>query len=316
MRWGVVSTIKAPLRDIANFAAHHLEIGAHRIFIYLDDDNQPALDALSGHPRLTLIKADAANWRNAKRPDKHQPRQSANARHALKRKSAGLDWLAHIDVDEFIWPVKPLAEQLQALPQDCLCARIRPVEALSPEGVADIPPGLTHFKATALKRDRRNAETGAIYPTFGPHLNGGFLSHVAGKMIFRTGIDGLSPRIHNVILGDVQNPGQQELSQAELLHLHAPSLNDWLSRFDYRLEKGAYRAELAPTRARSRGGLTMHELFNTILDEHGRDGLHAFYDEVCRATPDLRARLEAHGLLRSYALDLDAKRTKHFPGLA
>lgn len=315
-KWGIVSTIKAPLREIADFAAYHLDLGAHRLIIYLDDDNPAAFEALSPHPKLRIIKADAANWRNANRPEKHQPRQSANARHALKRKSRDLDWLAHIDVDEFLWPANPLEDQLANLPQDCLAARIRPIEALSTDDCTDIPPGQTCFKATSRDRNTRNQQTSEIYPTYGAHLNGGFLSHVAGKVIFRTGIDGLNPRIHNVILEGRKNPGQRELPDTELCHLHAISLDDWLNRFDYRHSQGAYRSELAPTRARTHGGLTMHELFRAIIDENGREGLIAFYNEVCRATPDLRARLQDHGLLRCHTLDLDAKRAKHFPGLA
>ena len=315
-KWGIVSTVKAPLREIADFAAHHLDLGAHRLILYLDEDAPDTHDALNTHPKLRVIKADAANWRSANRPDKHQPRQTANARHALKRKSRDLDWLAHIDVDEFLWPAKPLTDQLAALPQDCLAARIRPIEALSADGIADIPPGTTCFKATARDRPERERQTAEIYPTYGTHLNGGFLSHVAGKVFFRTDNPDLRPRIHNVFLGDRENPGQQELIETELCHLHAPSLASWLERFDYRLEQGAYRSELGPARSRARGGLTMHELFHAIIEESGRDGLTAFYNEVCRATPELRARLENHGLLRCHTLDLDRKRAKHFPDLA
>jgi len=41
MKWGIVSTIKAPLEEIERFAAHHLELGADRLILYLDDDNSP-----------------------------------------------------------------------------------------------------------------------------------------------------------------------------------------------------------------------------------------------------------------------------------
>ena len=314
-RWGIASTIKAPLREIADFAAHHLDLGAHRLLIYLDDDNPEAFDRLSQHPKIRIEKADEANWRRKNRPAKHQIRQAHNARHAYHRRAGDLDWLAHIDVDEFLWPTRPLAEQLQALPADCTVARARPIEALSSEGT-DLPPGTTCFKAMTVHRATRDDQTGAIYPTYGGHMNGGFLSHVAGKIFIRTGLDDVVVKIHNAIIAGIQNPGQQDLPDTELCHLHAPSLSDWLSRFRYRHEKGSYRPELSPTRSRESGGLTMHELFTFILDTEGEAGLVAFYDEVCRATPGLRARLDAHGLLRCHRLDLDAKRAKHFPDLA
>ncbi|MDU8929057.1 glycosyltransferase family 2 protein [Alisedimentitalea sp. MJ-SS2] len=315
-KWGIVSTIKAPLREIAIFAAHHLELGAHRLIIYLDDANQVAFDRLSQHPEICIIQADETNWRRARRPVKHQVRQARNARHAYHRMAQGLDWLAHIDVDEFLRPLNPLSEQLQALPDDSACARTRPIEALSGEGISDIPPAQTCFKAAAHDRATRDLQTGAIYPTYGAQLNGGFLSHVAGKLFARTGLELTAFKIHNIFIGDEQNPGQQELPQTELCHMHAPRLDDWLASFRYRLEKGAYRPELGATRPRVAGGLTMHEFFSYILAEEGEQGLRDFFDEVCRATPDLRARLKARGLLRCYEMDLEAKLEKHFPDLA
>lgn len=314
LRWGVAATIKAPLDTIAEWAAHHLDLGAHRVLIYLDDTNERAFAALKPHPKIRMFRADAANWRAERRPAKHQVRQTANIRNAYRRRAGDLAWLAHIDVDEFLWPCTPLEDQLAALPSSCLCARIRPVEALAPtDGAPETP---MYFKAMANDRALREAQTQAIYPTYGAHLNGGFLSHVAGKLFLRTGVDGLEMKIHNAYLDGVENPGQVELAGTELCHLHAKSFEAWMESFRYRHEKGAYRAELGPTRARDRGGLTMHELFAAILEDAGEDGLAAFYDEVCRATPELRARLEEHGLLRSHDLGLAEKVARHFPGLA
>ena len=65
-----------------------------------------------------------------KRPVKHQVRQTQNATFTYHRK-AEVDWLAHIDVDEFLWPAEPLAPLLAALPADIPYARVRPIEALS-----------------------------------------------------------------------------------------------------------------------------------------------------------------------------------------
>lgn len=316
LRWGIVSTIRAPLGEIADFAAHHLDLGAHRLFIYLDDDNPTAYNVLKRHPKIRVFKADADHWRSPNRPVKHQARQTANARHAYIRKAADIDWIAHIDVDEFLWPHKPLEEQLQSLPSTCLCARIRPVEALASDAADDIPAGHTCFKAMTNDRALRQKQTEAIYPTYGGFLNGGFLSHVAGKLFFRTRIEGLTMKIHNIQLGDVQNPGQVELDETDLCHMHAQSWQDFIKSYRYRLEQGAYRPALAPNRARDAGGLSMHELFTYIEQTDGEAGLHAFYDETCRATPGLRERLDAHGLLRCYDLDLATKRARHFPDLA
>ena len=314
-KWGLVATIRAPAKAVLDFAAHHLDLGAHRLFIYLDDDNRAAHDALKAHPKCRPTLTDDAYWRRLgiKRRAKHQARQFENARHAYAR-AGDVDWLTHIDVDEFLWPRTDLAAQLAALPGDCLCARIRPVEALAPDhGENGDDRGITRFKACAPDRATRHRQTAAIYGDFGAVLNGGFLSHVAGKMVYRTGIADLRVQIHNVFVGEQMNPGECPLPDTELLHLHAPSWDRFRRALDYRLEKGSYRAELRPNAPREEGGVNMHELINALINDGGEPMLHRFFNEVCTATPELRARLAAHGLLRSHVLDLAAKRAHHFP---
>ncbi|MBA85440.1 glycosyltransferase family 2 protein [Thalassobius sp. S69A] len=304
-KWGIVSTVKAPTREILNFCAHHLQLGAHRLYIYLDDPDSDAFQPLSEHPKIRPILCDDRYWqRRNGRPEKHQVRQVQNARHAYRRR-VQVDWLAHIDVDELLWPQTPLPRQLAALPADCLVARIRPAEALA----SPAPSELTHFKRFALDRARRERQTRRLYPTFGQHLNGGFLSHVQGKLIYRTGIPGLRAKIHNVLLDAQMNPGQQELTGTQLLHLHAKDWDSFYAAFLFRLERGSYRAELKP----GSGGVSIHQLFTSIHEDTGPQGLRAFYEEVCTASPALLDRLRAENLLSSHALNLDAVRKSHFP---
>jgi hypothetical protein len=304
-RWGIVSTIKAPIQDIQNFCAHHLELGAHRIYLYLDDPDQAGVDSLKAHPKLRVRLCTDRFWaRNlGHRPKKHQNRQVANAAHAYARR-VEVDWLTHIDVDEYLWPHSALPKQLAALPADCLVARVRPSEALANQTASD----LTHFKRLTLERDKRDRQTSEIYPNFGSFLNGGFLSHVQGKLFYRTGIDALTAKIHNVFVGETTNPGQQELTGTELLHMHAKSWEDFLAAFQYRLQNGSYRSELKA----QQGGLSMHQLFSSIYEDGGEPGLRRFYDEVCTASPELLDRLRAHDLLSSHALELETKRVLHF----
>ncbi|WGW02582.1 glycosyltransferase family 2 protein [Tropicibacter oceani] len=308
--WGIVSTIKAPLPAILDFAAWHLELGAQRLYLYLDDPAPDTQAVLAAHPKIRVQHTDAAWWakRNG-RPDKHQVRQCKNARHANNRKPE-VDWLAHIDVDEFLLPQTPLGAQLAALAPDTLCARVRPVEALAAgSGTAE---GETAFKAFHLDQKQRQQAAQACFPTWGRHLSGGFLSHVAGKLFFRTGLGGLDIKIHNVTLDGVQNPGQVELTGVELGHFHSSSWDHFIAGYRFRLERGSYRAELKP-QVRQGDALNLHDLFRTIEAEAGEDGLRAFFDEVCTASAPLCDRLERHGLLRRHRMDLAALRARHFP---
>ena len=129
-KWGIVSTVKAPLRDVLGFVAYHLQQGAHRLYIYLDAPDQACFQALKAHPKVRVTQTDDAYWTNkGGRPDMHQPRQTINAADAYGKR-VEVDWLIHIDHDEFLAWDMPLVTQLAALEPDCLCARVRPVEAL------------------------------------------------------------------------------------------------------------------------------------------------------------------------------------------
>jgi len=307
--WGISSTIKASVDDILRFAAYHLEKGAHRLFIYLDDDNQAAFDALKAHPKIRVTLCDDAWWqkRRKARPDMHQARQTANATHAYRRR-AEVDWLIHMDVDEFLVSDQPIDSILAALPDGTNMTRIRPMEALSGDGTA-----FKRFIPGGPDRDRIVAD---LYPTYGLYTKGGFLSHLAGKVFVRTGLHDITIKIHNAFQNGVQITGIDNQPGLDLAHCHAKSWEDWQVSYQYRLTNGSYRAELAPNKPHEKGGLSMHQLFTMIEKEAGTAGLRAFFDEVCADTPDLRKRLRQHGLLTEVNLDLSAALSTHFPDIA
>ena len=312
--WGVVATIKAPARDILNFAAHHLDLGARRVFIYLDEDAPEARAALQAHPQCRVTLTDDAYWRGLgkARPEMHQPRQTANATHCYNLRPR-VDWLVHIDVDEFLWPAGPLAAQLAALPDETRSARVHAIEALAPDPADPPPEGVIWCKSHARKQGPRRAQTNAIYPSYGEHLNGGFLSHVAGKVFVRTGLEKVSLRIHNAFFDRVQDAAPARLEQTRLVHLHADSWEHWQQTFRFRMKAGSYRDGLRPAPMPDGVALTMNQLFAMLEEDGGEAALRAFYREVCTATPELRARLAEHGHLHAVRLDLERKRHRHFP---
>ena len=308
-RWGLVATIKAPAEEILCFAAFHLEAGAHRLFIYLDEPNPTAQSALANHPKCRVTLCDTAHWKMliGKRPVKHQSRQTLNATHAYGR-AGDVDWLAHIDVDEFLVSDRPVADHLADVPPAVETARARPMEMLGGDGTA--------FKRFIPNGPRRERIVNAVYPTFGEYIKGGFLSHLAGKVFVRTGMEGITIRIHNAFRGSEMIEGTQELSELRLAHAHAKSWEDWQAAYRFRLEKGSYRADLGPAKPRVRGGLTLNEFFAILEAEEGEAGLRAFYDEVCADTPDHRARLAAHDLLHRADLRLSTHLATYFPDWA
>ncbi|MFC3615828.1 glycosyltransferase family 2 protein [Lutimaribacter marinistellae] len=303
--WGIVATVKAPAGEILRFVAHHLELGAHRVFIYLDEETPEALEALKAHPKARVFNCDAAYWEKRKRdrPDKHQSRQTANATHAYNR--ADVDWIAHVDVDEFIWPDAPLAERLAGLPDACPTARMRPVESLA------CAPDL--YKAFVPAGSERDDTVRAIYPQYGAFVKGGFMSHVAGKLFARTGRKKASFRIHNLFHAGQMVEGGTELDNVELLHRHAKDWGRWLAAYRYRVTRGSYRPGMAPNVPVAHGGLSMHELLTGIEAEYGEAGLRAFYDEMNAVDPVVRQNLEERNMVLFRPLHLDEKLARHFP---
>lgn len=313
MNWGIVATIKADAPAIMRFAAYHLEQGAHRIYIYLDAPCPKAQEALEVHPRARVVHCDDGYWtgRSNGRPEKHQSRQTFNATRAYRRAS-DVDWLIHMDVDEFLVSETPVAAHLGALSADVYCARTRPMELLS----GGDPQTGAAFKKFIPPGRAREETVAALYPEYGQHLKGGFLSHIAGKLFVRTGLGAVKFRIHNAFLDGEMNPAERELPELHLAHFHAPDWDAWRRHYDYRFTRGSYRADLGPARPRDRGGMTVHELFALIEEEAGEAGLRDFFDEVCTDTPALRARLAAHGLLYEARFDFDSAIASQFPDFA
>ncbi|NNK16663.1 MAG: glycosyltransferase family 2 protein [Sulfitobacter sp.] len=301
--WGLSATILAPTSEILQFAAYHIEAGAHRLYLYLDDPQCDAFDLLKTHPKIRPTLCDA-DWWQGKRPKKHQVRQTRNATDAYSRR-AEVDWLIHMDVDEFLVSEQPVSDVLAGLPAEDKIARVRPMEQLAGDGTA--------FKAFVPNGPNRASTVAALYPTYGPYIKGGFLSHLAGKVFVRTGLGGIRVQIHNVFQNDEMLKGPEDTDGIDLAHCHAKSWEQWSAAYQFRLDKGSYRADLAPNRPRDKGGLSMHELFEMIEAEGGKTALRAFFDEVCADTPALRARLGKHGLLRHAKLDLNTTLSKHFP---
>ncbi len=313
--WGVVATIRAPCQDILNFAGHYLALGAAKVFIYLDADEPAARAALMRHPKCRVILTDDGYWTRRRqrrgRPDNHQFRQVVNATHCYNR-APGVDWLLHADVDEFLLTQTPVPDQLAALPAATLSARVRPIEVLQSDPDDPPPDGYLWGKGCDPRRRVRQAQTRKIFPRFGLHLNGGFLSHVIGKIFVRTGREDVAIRIHNAFVGGVKDTRSEELPACRLAHFHAAGWEEWRQRYRYRLQHGSYRPDLKGAARQNAAALNMHDLLSMIEEEGGEEALRAFYTEVCVATPELRRRLKRRGHLHKIKLDLDRSRRDHF----
>ncbi|WGW02583.1 glycosyltransferase family 2 protein [Tropicibacter oceani] len=306
LRWGLVSTIKAPLPAIARFAAHHLDLGADALHIYLDAPDPDTAAFLARHPKIHVTRCDDAYWQEtgrARMPE-HQRRQAYNATRCLRAVKDDLDWLGHIDVDEFLICDTPIAQKLGHVGSQNAIARIPPAEALAP------PQGTpSHFKLTHKQAGVKKSELQEVYPTFGLHLYGGFLSHTSGKIFARTGIADTRLGIHTLKYKGEDVTNRTKPPGLYLAHFHAPSWQHFRDHLEFRQQKGSYRPRSL------RPELGQAELLKFLAEEEGDDGLRVFFDEVCADTPDLRARLAARDMLLSHSFDFDATTRRIFGAL-
>ena len=314
-KWGVVATIKAPTEDVLRFVAYHLDLGADDVTVFLDDCNEDTAKALSQNPKAHAVLTDEEHWQSTigRRPKKHQVRQVRNASRYYRR-AKGLDWVVHIDVDEFLCPDpdRSVADILAACPTDVPVLRVLPAEALCTDGLSEIDPDVTYCKSRLPGGTQGKAIEHKLYPTYGGILKSGFVSHVEGKIFVRTGFHDVKFGIHRAFENKDVVLNSQDADGIELCHKHIESWEKWLAIMDFRLSRGSYREELEQNIDPLSGRVQRHALFKSLTDG-GTESLRAFFEESCLATPELRRRLDALGYLRRYKLDLAQKRAKHFP---
>lgn len=284
--WGLVTTVKAPPEKVLAFVAHHLSLGCARLWLFFDDPQDEAFDMVADIPQITAVRCDDAFWAAARnRPERHQNRQARNAQSAYR--ACRLPWIGHIDVDEFLWPSRPVAEILASAPTDQLTLRMEPHEAMHDPALPDDIFTANQFRAPLKPRyaHLRVLALGA----YADILPEGHLSHTNGKSFFRTGIPGLSPRLHGAFLNKERLPGPPFDRRLPLLHFHAQDREAWLKALPFRLSRGAYQ---------------YHEALQAHLQNAGPEEISFFYDRTQCLTPDVARLLREEGRLIDATLSL------------
>ncbi|MCL6285921.1 glycosyltransferase family 2 protein [Ruegeria sp. 2012CJ41-6] len=299
--WAVCTTTDASTPEILRFVAHHLELGAERVHVYLDDPQSPAFDHLDPHPNVTVVMCGDDHWRSIGhgRPSRLLVRHSANNDHAYYATDA--HWLCHLEVDEFLWSQTPVSDRLRALTGDVHCARIRPLEALAGDGSA--------FKAPVPPGPERAELTTRAYPGHGWMTHGGLVSDTTGKLFARTGLKNINFRIHRFYDADERPLASVELDGVDICNIASAQRDAWVARISDRLRKAPRRRKMSAQSARK----SVHEQLRTLEAEQGKAGLEGFYDEVFATDPATRDRLRNLGLTRNRDLNLNRAVQTHFP---
>ncbi|WP_299280436.1 glycosyltransferase family 2 protein [uncultured Tateyamaria sp.] len=293
LRWGVVTTVKAPMAQVARFLAHYLHLGANRIFVHLDTPDPALADRLS-HRRIRFFQCDAGYWqgKHAQSFENHQMRQAFNATRIYRQTK--LDWLAHFDVDEYLLAPAPLRQLLGAVSAETTHIKVPMVEMLDSTGARH------HFKKAATPEAARH-----LYPTYGPHVPGGFISTLSPKLIARCGLPEARLGIHAFQRNGQDLDGWGAIADLWLGHAHAPDFETFQRYMAYRLAKGSYHDRKG--RANPLG-----HLIRVLMRDADPDALRHFHHEMSAATPERLDLLAAHDMLVTARLDLDHKVTRIF----
>lgn len=248
--WGVVATVREPADLVLAFAAHHLGLGASEVTLYFDDPDDPGAALLEQVPGCIVVRSDAEYWhgvRRRERPALQSQRQMLNATWTYNRTC--VDWLLHIDADEFLNLPVPLSEELEALRPGDGWLKIRNHERVWHDDarVGSIFDGV--FRKPLPNADDDLAR---IYGPKARFLWNGFAGHPIGKALSATGrnfrINTHSPRAGRGAENHL--PPYRTARHAALLHFDGLTPLHWAAKTLRYAEQGdvAIDALLHPQR--------------------------------------------------------------------
>lgn len=231
----VASIAKEPLPVLRRFVRWHLDQGADRIILYLDDPADVALTSLAGEPRLEMRPCTPALWSGlGLAPDTRFTRRQ---RAVLNQAYSGLErgWLLVIDADEFLWlRDRSVPQMLADQPPEAQSIRV-----LSAEEVR-LPDGSTGLR-TALPKAQVDTIYGATAGMLRPRF--GLVYHSEGKSLHRAGQADIEIKLHWAERADGSHTPGPVLTAADrthLVHLAAPDYDRWRAKLDWRVGAHGY----------------------------------------------------------------------------
>lgn len=236
LKIAIVLTVKAPIEQLRQFLDYHLSIGFDRIYVYFDDPNDRAIREFQLHPKLTIHRCTNDYWQsahNSARNDSIIIRQELNVKHAMVcAKQDRIDWLAHIDCDELIYPRVPIKKYLQDYPLDHIQFQI--LEAIPDKLHYDsiFEPKLFRKRPSKLmKKIARRLCKNCIF--FGQY----FRAHTDSKAMIRLANEAIRIDLHYAVEYDSGKmlPYTRD-SHIQLLHFDSIGVDSFKNKFVWRGE--------------------------------------------------------------------------------
>jgi Glycosyl transferase family 2 len=227
--WGVVMTVNEPSALVVSNASWHVSTGATEVRIYFDKPRDPVMHAVAALPRVTVVECNDKYWKGLRleRPQAQTKRQFINANHALK--GCSVDWLAHIDADEFLFQSSPIENELKTihLMNAALHFDVRERVFTDSCSISSIFDGV--FRARSHLPVALDPE---IFGDLNRYLQRGLLSHCAGKVAVPTKQD-LVLGIHSAYCGRRSSNTKARVVQSKstvLLHFDGLTPLHWFAK--------------------------------------------------------------------------------------
>lgn len=203
--WSLVTTVKAPDELIEKFIHHYINLGVSKMYIFLDSPIDQDIYNKLNDDRVVFFLCDDNFWKDrehfnplrykkGQRPDYVEYRQYHNLLHASS--ICQTEWLLNVDIDELLFPVNNIEEELSYVPSNIFSVLIRPLEAVY---LNKEPASLINTFDTRYFKSRRKLDYSfwnEIYPDEGLKHKSGFFGHVTGKSFIRTSEDIFRPSCH------------------------------------------------------------------------------------------------------------------------
>ena len=290
--WGVVAQVSDPLPLAVAFIAHHLELGAQEIHLFLDTDQPELEEFCKQDERIQTYRTPLKYWQemHGRRaiPKKKTFRQGLNASWAASR--ASCDWLFNIDVDEFVWADADALHSLGSVPEDVDYLRIPNLE----RAYLASAPRVTIWDGVFKRKCKPVSAADRL-----PLTEFGFFGYHVGKTLVRTKRD-LHLSLHRARIGDrdaFRFAKEQSATGIELLHYDGMTPFHWAAKLIRRAAKGVEFAQTTNVRMR------LLQLVEFAIRADDIVALKSYALDLQSLSNEAQSEMEAEGALFAASID-------------
>jgi hypothetical protein len=316
-RWGVHATVDEPVELLCAYVAYHLALGASEVHLYLDRPDAQVAAILGGVSGVHVIQCDEAYWAASdagSRPVEKIRRQIHNA--TRTHANSALDWLLHLDADEFLWTPEPFAAVLARVPAAVRYLRLRCVERVLEAGVEQRTIFDGVYRGTLARWPQRGE---AVYGKAARYMIRGMVGHLAGKSVTRTRLPvQIRAHVPTGLDGETLQPEYDSFAEGpQIVHF------DGLTPLHFVIKHLRYHAAavagMAPgkdlreaiggkTEARARQIMAVHKV------RQDPETMRRLLRALLHLEPAQIATLRDYGALAGYRIDPAAAALRLFPG--